>query len=188
MRCHRIPREYILAPAAKIKVPARMSYGDPVRVPSAMPRACPRASPDDFIVLHTFRSSAFPCGDIGPVCSSSTDSFCFRGNEPWDGFSHPLESWFMDRLGLSFMVRLGTLICIFELKCLRYLARISHGRRVPRKIIMNPSILWNIKNALKAHNMKYLILIFKSWDLEPKCLIIPVYFTYLENLLNFIMS
>lgn len=42
MRCHRIPREYILAPAAKIKVPARMSYGDPFRVPSAMLRACPR--------------------------------------------------------------------------------------------------------------------------------------------------
>lgn len=111
MRCHRIPREYILA--AKIKVPARMSYGDPVRVPSAIPKACPRALLDDFIVLHTFRSSAFPCGDIGPVCSSS-DSFCFRGNELWRLFSHPLESWFMDRLGLSFMARLGILICIFE--------------------------------------------------------------------------
>lgn len=28
--------------------------------------------------------------------------------------SHPLESWFMDRLELSFMARLGTLIYIFE--------------------------------------------------------------------------
>lgn len=155
MCCHRIPREYILAPAAKIK-PARMSYGDPVRVPSARLRACPRTFARR---LHcsprTFRNSAFSCEDIGPVCRRTL--FVSEVTSCAAAFLIQLESWFMDRLGLSFMARLGTLIFIFE--CVFVTSRESTTRELLKKIITRHLVEYK-KNAFKIHNMRNLILIF----------------------------
>lgn len=78
MRRHRIPREYILAPAAEIKVPARMRYGGSRPCTAGYCAESPSANIRQTTSLFAILFGVPPFREnIGPPANS----FCFKDNE-----------------------------------------------------------------------------------------------------------